>query len=124
MLSQLHDMDYVAQISCIGTPTFGPLFVRKHLDKWEIIYRRRVTAHFEPCIEQVILLVCFFRTLLDFFEFQIISALLSNLRNRHNAEFKAACLRVIFYDLFPEPQHVEIEDMRVSTFGDSLREKV
>ena len=103
LLSRLHNMDYVAQVSCIGAPAFGPLFVRKNLDKREIVYRCRMSAHFEPRIEQVVLLVGINRAFLDFFKFQIVSALFANLWNRHNAEFKAACLRVILYDLFPEP---------------------
>ena len=61
-----NDIYNVAEISCVRAPTFRALLVRKHLYERKIIYRCRVSAHFEPRIEKVVLLVRFVVFLLDF----------------------------------------------------------
>ena len=115
----------VAEITRIRAPAFGPLLVREYLDEREVIYRSRVPAHFEPVIEQVVLLVCLIRTFLDFFEFQIIAALLAYLRNAYNPKLKTACLRIVFQHFFAEAQHVKVKNMRVAAFKPSMfREEV
>ena len=117
-------MDDVAQISCIRAPRFRSLLIREYLDEREVVHRGGVPAHLQPRIEQVVLLIGFIRTLFNLFEFQIIPALLADLRDGDNAEFKASGFGIVLDDLLPKPKDIEIEDMRVSSVRDALGEEV
>ena len=83
-----------------------------------------MTAHFEPRIEKVVLLVGLPRALLHLFEFEIVAALLTHFRNRHDAEFETAAVRIVLNHLFAEPQCVEIENVRVSAFRNAFGKEI
>ena len=72
-----------------------------------------MAAHFQPAVEQVVLLIGFVCRLLYLLEFQVVSALFAYLRYRHHTELEAAVVRVVLHHLFAEAQHVEVQDMRV-----------
>ena len=96
-------MNDIAQIPRVRAPAFRSLLVREYLDEREVIYRGGVAAHFEPRIEQVVLLVRLVRAFLDLFEFQIVAALFAYLRNGDYAELKATGFGVVLQNLFAEP---------------------
>lgn len=67
------------------------------------VHRCRVSTHLEPAIEQIVLLVGFVGTALDFPKLQVIAAFLSDLGYGYNSELEAAYIRIIFYDFPSEP---------------------
>ena len=110
----LADMHNLAQIACVCAPTFGALLVRDNFHKREIIHRRAMPYHFQPIVETVVLLICRFFPLFQFFKFEHIFALFPDFGNIDHAELKAVRKDVVF-DHFPtEPQSVEIDDMRMA----------
>ena len=109
-------MDNVAQISCIRSPAFGTLLVRKDFDERKVIYRCRMPAHFKPRVEQVIFLIRLVRSFPDLLEFQIVSSLLADLRNRDDAELETSRKRIMLHNFFPEAQNIKIKDMRMTAF--------
>ena len=118
------NMDDITKIACVRAPGFRPLLVRENLDEREVVYRGGVTAHFQPRIEQVVLLIGLVRTLPDLFEFQIVSALLADLCDGNDAELEASGFGIVLNDFLPEPKDIEIEDMRVPSVRNAFREKV
>lgn len=124
LLARRHDMQNFAKVARVRTPALRPLFVGEHLDERKVIHGRGMTAHFEPRIEKVVLLVGFPRTLLNLFEFEIVAALLTHFRNRHDAEFETAAVRIVLNHLFAEPQRVEIENVRVPAFRDAFGKEI
>ena len=113
LLSARYDVDNVAQISCVRSPRLRSLLVRKDLDKRKIVHGRGMAAHFQPAVEQVVLLIGFICRLLYLLELQVVSALFAYLRYRHHTELETAAIRVVLNHLFAKAQHVEVQDMRV-----------
>ena len=124
LLASGHDMQDFAKVARVRTPALRPLFVGEHLDERKVVHGRGMTAHFEPRIEKVVLLVGLPRALLNLFEFEVVAALLTNFRNRHDAEFETAAVRIVFNHLLAEPQCVEIENVRVSAFRNAFGKEI
>lgn len=124
LLARGHDMQDFAKVARVRTPALRPLFVGEHLDERKVVHGRGVTAHFEPRIEKVVLLVGLPRALFHLFEFEVVAALLAHFRNRHDAEFKTAAVRIVFNHLLAEPQRVEVENVRVSAFRNAFGKEI
>ena len=104
-------MNNIAKISCVRSPAFRSLLVGEHFDKREVIYRSTVTAHFQPGIEKVVLLVGFIIVSLYLLMVKYVSSFFSDLGYKDDAKLKAAYLRVIIYDLLPKTEGIEIKYM-------------
>ncbi len=124
LLARGHDMQDFAKVARVRTPALRPLFVGEHLDEREVVDGRGMTAHFEPRIEKVVLLVGFPRALLHLFEFEVVAALFAHFRNRYHAEFETAAVRIVLNHLFAEPQRVEVENVRVSAFRNAFGKEI
>ena len=110
----LADMHDFTQIACVRAPAFGALLVRNNFHERVIIHRRRMTYHFQPIVEAVVLLICRFFPLFHLFEFEHIFPFFPDFGNIDHTELKAVRKDIVF-DHFPaEPQSVEINDMRMA----------
>ena len=108
------DRDDVGEIPRVRAPAFGPLFVRKYFDERKPLHRGGMPAHFQPAVEQVVFLVRLLRPLFHLFKLQIVPPLLADLRDRHHAELETPRFRIVLFHLLPQPQHVEIQNMRIT----------
>ena len=72
-----------------------------------------MTRHFQQHAEQIVFLIAFIRIPLHFRKFGHILAFLINLRYNVHAETESVSVRIVFQKYLAEPQHIEIEDMRV-----------
>ena len=73
-----------------------------------------MTNHFQPIVKTVVLLVRAFLQLFNALQFERIFPFFSDLRYIDNAELKGIGKRIVFDNLFAEPQAVKIEDMRMA----------
>lgn len=92
----------IGKISCVCAPTFRALLIGENFYEGKVLNGCRVPAHFEPVVEKVILLVCFKRAFLDFFQFKIVAALFTHFGYKHNTELKTAVVDIIRNDLSPK----------------------
>ena len=65
---------YVAKVSCVCSPAFGTLFVRKDFYEREAVNGCTVPAHLKPRVEEVVFLIGFVIAFFDLFEFEIVPA--------------------------------------------------
>ena len=117
-------MNNVTEISCVRSPRRRALFIGKDFHKRIVVNCCTVATHFKPKVEQVVLLIGFFRALLDFFQFQIVAAFLANLGDRHNAKLKTSCVRVVFNHLFPKSQNIKVQNVSVTRRTFFLSEEI
>ena len=92
----------IGKISCVCAPTFRALLIGENFYEREVFNRCRVPAHFEPVVEKVVLLVCFERAFLDFFQFEIVTALFTYFGYKHNPKLETAVVDIVRNDLSPK----------------------
>ena len=79
-----------------------------------MIHRGGVSAHLQPCIEQVIFLIGLVLSLLDLLQLQIVAALFANLGDGYHTELKATGFLVVLHHLLAEAENVKVEDMSIA----------